>query len=643
MTPLPAAVLFLVPILMQPKPAAPPPELAATFEFSPSPDFAGAWQTTVVELDSRTRRSLDLTIRIEDDSYLAIATRQEALAPGARKRVFLYTPAASFQRGIPARYRITDERGTELVAGQLPASSRGYAANGFQIGLFCRVPAAEDDFAIPTSLNSLEVRCGRLSPRTFPDRWVGLASLDLIVIHDAPLDELTTDQGRALLDYVRQGGSILVIPGSTSGWLSHPVLRSVAPVRADSARTVSSLPGFAAEFGAVRGADSFLVQPLLNGIPLLGGSPDSGHTLVRFDTGLGRAFVVGADLRRAPFDTWTGRRMFWTYLLNRIPRWFQEDLLPFPVAASPAQRDDLFQRMSRLINPYPPFGLILGLAVVFLGIVGPLNYGVLWKLRRTLLLVVTVPGISIGFLALIVVLGYLLKGTSTVAHSARLLSTRSGLGLAREIHLFTLFSPATRTYDVLFEPGTYGPFDRWNEYDRQNYRRRLEAMTPLTMQTGSPMAIRGLHAGQWQSWDIETRAIRDLGNGIRFSVEGRRLKIHNGSARVIERGVFVQTGREGASLPFSGLGAGGDFEAPLSGAQRLGFDALGLAPGSLGETLLRPWLDSVSGEPAGASANGQTQRFLLCILRDEGAPVTVDARLSSRSRSVTVLHVAEAP
>jgi len=272
-TPLPLALLLLGSLVLQAKPPPPPPEIAVNLQFTPSGDFAGAWQTAVVELDSRTKRDLDLTVRIEDDSYLTVATRRELLSPGARKRVFLYAPAASFQRGLPARYRITDSRGAELASGQLPTSTRGIGANGFQIGLFCRIPAAEDDFAIPTSLNSLEVRCGRLSPATFPDRWIGLMSLDLIVIHDAPLDELTTDQARALQDYVRYGGTVLIIPGSTAGWLSHPLIQSLAPVRTEPPRPVSAIPGLAAGYGALRATEPFLAATLLNGDPGLDGIP----------------------------------------------------------------------------------------------------------------------------------------------------------------------------------------------------------------------------------------------------------------------------------------------------------------------------------------------------------------------------------
>jgi hypothetical protein len=642
-TPLPAVFFVAVAALFQGRPAAAPPELGATVQFTPSPDFSGGWQAIAVELDSRTTRELDLDIRVEDDIYLAVATRHERLAPRARKRVFLYSPVSSYPRTIPSRWRITDDHGVELAAGPLPSSTRGYAPNQIQIGLFCRIPAAEDDFGIPTNINNIEVRCGRLSPATFPDRWIGLTALDLLVVHDAALDELTADQARALQDYVRFGGTMLVVPGLTRGWLSHPVLQSIAPIRAEQAIPAVALPGFAASFAPLRTGDTFLVQKLTSGAPALDVAPEASarRELVRFDVGAGRVFAVGVDLRHAPFDTWAGRRAFWTQILNQTPRWYQEDLLSFPIAGTMAQRDELFQRMSRLINPYPSFVLLIFLAVVFLGVVGPLNYTVLWRLRRTLLLVVTVPGISIGFLALIVLLGYVLKGTSTVVHSAKLLATRSGLDVARETHLYSLFSPANRTYDVSFEPGTYGPFNRWNDREGQYSRRRAaEVMTTITLQTGSTMSIRGLSAGQWQSWDLETRALRDLGKGVLFSVEGGRLRVENNSPRVIERGVFVQTGGETLAAPFPGLEPGKMVEAPLDGSRRLAVDTLGLGLDPLGDALVRPWLE---GALSGTAPGGPTRRFLLCVLRDEGAPVSVDARLSGRSRSLTLLHVAEAP
>lgn len=617
-----------------------PAEIGATIQFAPQGDLIGPWQAYSVEIDSRTTRTLDLEIRIEDDGALGVATRREQLSPNARKRVFLYAPGVLYSRSVPPRYRITDAAGKRLAAGMVAVSPRSYVQNVYQVGFFCRVPASEEDFGFPAAANGIEIRFARMSLDTFPDRWVGLAALDLLVVHDVALDELTQDQSRALSDYVRQGGTVLLSPGPTKGWLGHPAIAAFAAVKAGPPAPASSLPALNAAFGDFRRAEPFLVQPLLNGEPF---SPRLGRDLVRFDHGFGRTFVIGADLRRAPFDTWTGRRAFWTDVLAAAPRWYQDDRHTFPSAATARSRIDLFQQMSRLINPYPSVGLILGLAVFFLAVVGPLNYVALWRLRRTLLLVVTVPVISILFLGLIVGLGYLLKGTSTVVHSARLLSTRAGLDCARELQLFSLFSPSTRSYDVSCDPGTFAePPARWGHSEDRFYGRR-DLLDTITCETGAGFTLRGLGAGQWQSWDLESRAIRDLGKGVRFDVGGSGVRVRNDSTRHIVRGVFVQTGREAMVAPFGEIAPGGQADGTAAPGLTDPVRALGFGEQSLGDRLLRGWLQPAARGPRSSEAFEATKRFLICVVRDDPASIRVDAGLSSRSQTISLLHVAEAP
>jgi len=628
---------------------AAPPEFAATIQYSPGGDLVGSWQCYLVELDSRSTRTLDLSVRIEDDSYLAIATRRETLSPGARKRLFLYAPTANYPRGVPSRWKISDAQGATLLQGSIPASSRSHVPNAYQVGLYSRIPSAEDDFGIPTTINGIEVRFGKLSSATFPDRWIGLASLDLLIVHDVAFDELTPDQARALSDYVRRGGTALFSPGAASGWLSHPVLTALAPVRAGPIAPVTSIAGLNSVYGPFRGAEAFLAQPLLNGSPAISRRAlELGRDLVRFDAGLGRALVVGVDLRRAPFDTWGGRRGLWTDLLLETPRWYQEEHLEFPIASSGPQRLTLFQQISRMINPYPSLGLIFVLALVFLVVVGPLNYLYLWKLRRTLLLVLTVPGISIGFLAIIISIGYLLKGTSTVAHSARLMSTRSGVGCAREVQLYSLFSPTTRSYDIAFEPGTYGPSSRGTNWEEPYYayHSRQEAAPTLTYETGPGLTVRGLSTGQWQNWQIETRSIRELGRVIRFSVSGTTVRIANDSPWHIERGIYVQSGAIPRAAPFGEMAPGRSADATIPDLPVSAQRALAFPSDSLGDTLLRPWLETLVRPNAGLAtepSRGPEQRFLVLVLRDQGMPVAPDARLSGRSQTLTLLYVEEGP
>src|SRR6185436_4383107 len=166
----------------QATPPALPPELASTVQFAVGGDLIAPWQAYVVELDNRATRDLDLEIRIEDDTFLTVATRRERLSPAARKRVFLYAPGGPYPRSSPARYRIKDAGGRDLASGIIPISARGHVAQVWQVGLFSRTPATEEDFGIPNTYNGIEVRFGRLSVDTFPDRWIGLSGLDLIVL-----------------------------------------------------------------------------------------------------------------------------------------------------------------------------------------------------------------------------------------------------------------------------------------------------------------------------------------------------------------------------------------------------------------------------------------------------------------------------
>src|SRR5262245_28390003 len=138
------------------KAAAPPPEVAATVQLTPTGDLAGQWQAWVVEVDNKTTRELDLTIHIDDESCYGVATRRERLAAAARKRLFLYSVGTIYMRSVPPRYRITDASNRELASGIVAINMRGSVNNPYQIGLFARTAASSDDFGIPSGLNGQE-------------------------------------------------------------------------------------------------------------------------------------------------------------------------------------------------------------------------------------------------------------------------------------------------------------------------------------------------------------------------------------------------------------------------------------------------------------------------------------------------------
>ena len=69
------------------------------------------------------------------------------------------------------------------------------------------------------SMNELTKIARGITPASLPDRWEGLASYETILWTNAPVQNLGSEQARALLDWVRRGGQlVIVLPESGDPW-----------------------------------------------------------------------------------------------------------------------------------------------------------------------------------------------------------------------------------------------------------------------------------------------------------------------------------------------------------------------------------------------------------------------------------------
>lgn len=598
------------------------------------------WTTYSLDVENRSARDLSLTIRVWSDISNVRLTRREALAHGTRKRFFFYLPEGPASGwGSAVAYEILDAAGRRLAASNPSETRSSLEPEAYQIGLFTGDKSATGAFGFPAQVGRLDVGVFRLGPATFPDRWIALAGLDAILVHDAPLDELTPGQSRALSEYVRGGGTAILSPGADPRWLLHPAISAFVPIRLGTSKERSDLPALNASFGKFRALDRFVFHGIESGSPM-----GWGREILQFRCGLGQAIVLPFDLRRPPFEAWTGLDPFWTAMLGKLPRRFAPETSPHLPAATPEANATLLQSMALLVNPYPPFLLLVGLAVLFLVAVGPVNYIALRRMGMTILIVVTVPAISAAFLVLVFGIGYLLKGTSTVAYSMRILSTRPGADCARETQLYTLFSPGTRTYRVTMAPGTHGvPIDRYRFAERRRYRGADGSAPMLDVEDGAATAYPAVGVGQWQSWNLQARAFRDLAGGVHLESTGDRVKVTNLTPFTIRRGLVLESGEGGGTTPFGEVAAGKSTEVQVGPGHRRPYEDLGITRESFAGRMLAPTLDPLVSSyvrPADP-LRSETGRSLLCILQEEEPPVRVDAGLSGDSRSLTILHVGE--
>ena len=84
-----------------------------------------------------------------------------------------------------------------------------------------------------------------ISPDLVPDHWIGLEMVDAIVWDAAnpTPTAMTLNQQRAILDWVRHGGRLLIAAGNTSDALKSSEFRDYLPARITGVKAESVLPG----------------------------------------------------------------------------------------------------------------------------------------------------------------------------------------------------------------------------------------------------------------------------------------------------------------------------------------------------------------------------------------------------------------
>jgi hypothetical protein len=208
------------------------------------------------------------------------------------------------------------------------------------------------NMSVPASMNELTKVARGIEPARMPDRWEGWTSFDTVIWTNAPVQNLGVEQARALLDWVRRGGNlVLVLPESGDPWglsgaRGRTALAEALPERAErrDAVEVSRLTPVLIRTGTLRntaartGIWTFPNDPGNGFVPILAlparvdarsgnvvadeGSLDGRAVAVRRPLGFGFVTVVGIDVdgleRRSLVDEGLPQAdVFWNRILGR--------------------------------------------------------------------------------------------------------------------------------------------------------------------------------------------------------------------------------------------------------------------------------------------------------------------------------------
>ena len=297
-------------------------------------------------------------------------------------------------------------------------------------------------------LNRPELKPGvaRLQPEQFPDNPLALEGLDALYLNSERAAAFSVPQATALLAWVRGGGHLIVAVEQMSDLSAAPWLAQFLPVEILGTEDKSILGGvkdWVANSDEARRKPmamripktsnkketavettyaSLIKTPLLaEGSQLLATSKTTdGRILARVgDAPLivesararGTVTVLMFSPEREPFRSWNDRGVFWAKLCQVSPElWDSPD---FSVAET-WSIDGVFGAMldSRQVRKLP-IGALLLLLLVYLAVIGPVDYLVLKRLNKQMLTWITFPSYVVIFSVLIYIIGYQLRAGDT--------------------------------------------------------------------------------------------------------------------------------------------------------------------------------------------------------------------------------------
>ncbi len=378
------------------------------------------------------------------------------LPRGARKAIAL--PVVSGTDSRSARVAVL-ANGAELA--RAPVRLAPINPEEVAIGVISADPSLLNSLGAATVAPNTLTTVIRLDPAMLPDDAAVLAGLDTIIVHDLATADLSEGQRAALALWVQLGGQ-LIVGGGPRAEQTTPGLAALLPVEVGALRPDVATDGL----GVLASRDDLaatLPATTANAVTPRPGarSLDGDGLLTVWERGAGQVVFAAFDL--AALRAWDGEADLWVQVLQLTPRmdigasfrWRSENLL----------RDALELPALRLPSP----GLMLLLMAIYIGVVGPLNFLLLRRLRRVELAWVTTPLLVVGFTAVAYGASFALRGTSAQLTELAIIQSFEGSAGGQTTVFNAVFSPQRRSYRLDFDPaalvtpGTFESFQLQNE------------------------------------------------------------------------------------------------------------------------------------------------------------------------------------
>lgn len=361
------------------------------------------------------------------------------LPRGSRKRVMLEAFATGFARNGTLRLI---ENGNVLL-------EQSVGIEAVEPDRFLIVIVGSDP-ALLTSLSAMSisgvsgVTVRHISPDDLPSHALVLRGINAIFIHDVDTAALALDQRTALRDWVLLGGQ-LVVGGGINGERAAAGLADLLPVEVTRTLNQGDLMPLA-QLGGSEPQPS--TGPLVTVVPRPGAEAlPAGHSLI-YRASFGNGVVVFSTFDLTLLRGWASEPQLWSRVLQPVP-------LFIPAFEGRVNQISLMQDALQIrAAGLPPASALAAFLLVYILVVGPVNYLALRRIGRLEWAWWTIPLTVALFAGGVFVVGFVIRGGQAQLYQVAIIQgvERETRGVATA-HL-ALFSPLRSNYALRTPAGS---------------------------------------------------------------------------------------------------------------------------------------------------------------------------------------------
>jgi hypothetical protein len=499
-----------------------------------------------------------------------------------------------------------------------------------------------------------------IAPEDMPRDFISYDALDAVIINDAPLNQLSEEQARALKLWVAAGGLLVVTGGSDVAGMRVTGMDDLLPVEAQSAATTSSLPlpELTRIYGPFETSDQLMgmTARLKPGARALVGT-DETPVIAEKTYGSGLVRFVAFNPKLNPYRGWTTAKDLWSDVLlpaaESKPK--HSNWITFGRRGNNSSNQwgvqSFLYKLAKIEPPSPKYFLLF--LIFYVLAVGPINYMILRWRRKTDLAWLTIPAVVLVFTVVSVTAAQMTRGGDSLISDVSMVELHQREGIMN-INSGLLIMPTSKgTQQLKFEGGdTYA-----SDVNEGNQTSSASASGNIESERGSREFTLRVPMTTWTSAIFQVRSVKESASPL-VSVEGAAtaaaVTIKNLGDAAMVRAVYVSP--SGVSSLFD-LEPGKEQRIALDTPQSSTFNSW--YQNELGqdsdEGALFPDMANLLDRKIGGDF-GITQGFfdtqlmtdalkrlehpmLICFVDDNPAEIGFGGSLKRRSKSLYVVHL----